>query len=108
MGGLTLAEATAKLEAELAPRFLPDIVVRAGGERISLPVKKLKFAFRADRTAQRAYDAGLAAPANPDGTLPPASATPSVSFRRDPCGRGPRSWAARSTRRRATRAWGST
>ncbi len=84
VGGLTLAEATARLEAGLAPRFLPDVVVRAGGELVSLPVKKLKFAFRADRTAQRAYDAGLAAPPNPDGTLPPASATPSVTFKRDP------------------------
>jgi len=84
VGGLTLAEATARLEAELAPRFLPDVVVRAAGRRASLPVAKLKFAFRAERTAQRAYDAGLAAPANADGTLPPASATPSVTFKRDP------------------------
>jgi lipoprotein-anchoring transpeptidase ErfK/SrfK len=84
VGGLTLAEAAAKLEAELGPRFLPDVVVRAGGQRAALPVKKVRFAFRADRTAQRAYDAGLAAPANPDGTLPPASATPSVTFKRDP------------------------
>jgi lipoprotein-anchoring transpeptidase ErfK/SrfK len=84
VGMLTLAEAELKLTAELGPALAQDVVVRAAGRRFTLPVKKLSLAFRADRTAQRAYNAGTAAPPAPDGTLPPASATPSVFFKRDP------------------------
>ena len=84
VGTLTLAEAEAKLTAELGPLLAQDVVVRAARRRFTLPVKKLGFEFRADRTAQRAYDAGTAAPPAADGTLPPASATPSVAFKRDP------------------------
>ena len=47
-------------------------------------MKKLRFEFRADSTAQRAFNAGTAAPPAADGTLPPASATPSVAYKRDP------------------------
>jgi lipoprotein-anchoring transpeptidase ErfK/SrfK len=84
VGGLTLAEAEAKLTAELGPRLSEDVVARVRGHRFGLRVKKLRFEFRADRTAQRAFNAGTAAPPAADGTLPPASATPSVSFKRDP------------------------
>ena len=84
VGGLTLAEAEAKLTAELGPRLSEDVVARVKSHRFKLPVRKLGFEFRADKTAQRAFNAGTAAPPAADGTLPPASATPSVSFKRDP------------------------
>ncbi|MET0768940.1 MAG: hypothetical protein ABW081_03455, partial [Solirubrobacteraceae bacterium] len=84
VGGLTLAEAEAKLTAELGPKLEQDVIARVKSHRFRLPVKKLRFEFRADRTAQRAFNAGTAAPPAADGTLPPASATPSVSFKRDP------------------------
>jgi len=84
VGGLTLAEAEAKLTAELGPKLEQDVIARVKSHRFELPVKKLRFEFRADRTAQRAFNAGTAAPPAADGTLPPASATPSVSFKRDP------------------------
>ena len=46
--------------------------------------RDIKFAFRADKTALRALYAGQAAPPAPDGTLPPASAVPSVRYKRSP------------------------
>ena len=54
VGGLTLAEAEAKLTAELGPRLSEDVVARVKSHRFKLPVKKLGFEFRADKTAQRA------------------------------------------------------
>jgi lipoprotein-anchoring transpeptidase ErfK/SrfK len=84
VGNLTLAEAEARLTAALGPKLEQDVTVRAKSHRWTLPVRKLRFEFRADRTAQRAFNAGTAAPPAADGTLPPASATPSVSFKRDP------------------------
>ena len=84
VGGLTLAEAETKLALELGPLFARDVTVVAAKRTFTLPMARIGFRLRADSTAQRAYDAGLAAPANPDGTLPPASAEPSVAYRRDP------------------------
>jgi lipoprotein-anchoring transpeptidase ErfK/SrfK len=84
VGNLTVAEATAKLEQTLGPVFAKDVVVNAGGKRIPLKMRAIKFKFRADNTALRALYAGRSAPAAADGTLPPASATPSVSYRRKP------------------------
>ena len=62
----------------------------------------LKFKFRAGKTALRALYAGQAAPPAPDGTLPPASATPSVSYKRKPVWRFVRA-DRRAGRRRAAR-----
>ncbi len=84
VGDLTLADAQAKLEQELGPLLARDVEVVAARKHFTLTMKQLGFTFRADRTAQRAYNAGTAAPAAADGTLPPASATPSVSFKRNP------------------------
>ncbi len=84
VGDLTLAEAQAKLEQELGPLLARDVEVVAARKHFTLSMKALGFTFRADRTAQRAYNAGTAAPPAADGTLPPASATPSVSYKRDP------------------------
>src|SRR5215207_11291172 len=84
VGLLTLGEAEVKLTAELGPKLAQDVVVRAAGRRFTLPMRRLGFVFRADKTAERAYNAGTAAPPAADGTLPPASATPSVAYEHDP------------------------
>jgi lipoprotein-anchoring transpeptidase ErfK/SrfK len=84
VGNLTVAEAQAKLEQTLGPVLAQDVVVVAGGKRFALPMADIKFTFRADNTALRALYAGRAAPPAPDGSLPPASATPSVSYKRKP------------------------
>src|SRR5215207_4480799 len=84
VGLLTLGEAEVKLTAELGPKLAQDVVLRAGGRRFTLPMRRLGFEFRADKTAERAYYAGTAAPPAADGTLPPASATPSVAYKHDP------------------------
>lgn len=84
VGNLTVAEATARLEQTLAPVLESNVVVRAAGRRFALKVSALRFDFRADRTALRALYAGQAAPPAADGTLPPASATPSVAYKRKP------------------------
>jgi lipoprotein-anchoring transpeptidase ErfK/SrfK len=94
VGNLTVAEATARLEQALGPVLAQDVVVNAGGKRIALKMRAIKFKFRADNTALRALYAGRNAPPAPDGTLPPASATPSVSYKRKPVWRFVRSAAA--------------
>jgi lipoprotein-anchoring transpeptidase ErfK/SrfK len=84
VGNLTVAEATVRLEQALAPLLGQDVVVTAAGRRFRLKMAAIKYRFRADRTALRALYAGRAAPPAPDGTLPPASATPSVAYKRKP------------------------
>jgi lipoprotein-anchoring transpeptidase ErfK/SrfK len=94
VGNLTVAEATAKLQQTLGPVLAQDVVVSAAGKRIPLKMSAIKFRFSAGKTALRALYAGQSAPAAPDGTLPPASATPSVSYKRKPVWRFVRSAAA--------------
>jgi lipoprotein-anchoring transpeptidase ErfK/SrfK len=94
VGNLTVPEATARLEQTLGATLASDVVVRAAGKRIPLKMSAIKFKFSAGNTALRALYAGRAAPAAPDGTLPPASATPSVSYKRKPVWRFVRSAAA--------------
>jgi lipoprotein-anchoring transpeptidase ErfK/SrfK len=94
VGNLTVADATAKLEQTLGPILGSNVVVRAGGKKIALKMSALKFKFRAENTALRALYAGRAAPVAPDGSLPPASATPSVSYKRKPVWRFARAAAA--------------
>ena len=84
VGNLTLAEAEALLAQTLGPALAEDIVVVVAGRRFTLATEDLDFAFRADRTAQRAFEAGQAAPPAADGTVPPASAAPVVRFERTP------------------------
>src|SRR4051812_36978509 len=81
VGNLTVAEAQARLEQTLGPVFAQDIAVVAGAKRLVLRPARVKFAFRADKTALRALAAGAAAPPAADGSLPPASAVPLVSYR---------------------------
>ena len=101
VGTLTVAEAQAKLEQTLGPILAQDVAVVAGGKRFALKMADIKFAFQADKTALRALYAGQSAPLAADGSLPPASATPSVSFKRKPVGASRRPRAARSDPRRA-------
>ncbi len=84
VGVLTVAEATAKLEQTLGPVLAEDVVVTAAGRSFALKLGALGYEFRADNTALRALYAGRAAPPAADGTLPPASATPSVAYKRKP------------------------
>jgi lipoprotein-anchoring transpeptidase ErfK/SrfK len=84
VGNLTVPEATARLDQTLGPVLAQDVVVAVAGKRFALKMAGIKFRFRADSTALRALYAGRAAPPAPDGSLPPASATPSVSYKRKP------------------------
>ena len=95
VGTLTVAEAQAKLEQTLGPILAQDVVVVAGGKRFALKMADIKFAFHADKTALRALYAGQSAPPAADGSLPPASATPSVSYKRKPVWRFVRATAKR-------------
>jgi lipoprotein-anchoring transpeptidase ErfK/SrfK len=84
VGNLTVAEAQARLEQTLGPLLAQDVVVTVGRRRFTLKMAQLRLAFRADKTALHALQAGQAAPPAPDGSLPPASAAPVVRFKRAP------------------------
>jgi lipoprotein-anchoring transpeptidase ErfK/SrfK len=84
VGMLTVAEAQAKLEQMLGPALARDVGVTVAGRRFRLRMSELGFSFRAASTALRALYAGQDAPPAPDGTLPPASAEPSVAYKRAP------------------------
>jgi lipoprotein-anchoring transpeptidase ErfK/SrfK len=84
VGNLTLAEAQLRLEQTLGPVLAQDIVVTVARRQFRLEMADIGFVFRADKTAVRAFNAGQAAPPLPDGTLPPASAEPSLRFERKP------------------------
>jgi len=84
VGNLTVAEAKAKLAAELVPTADSGIAVVAGGRRFTLKPSALGYRLRPGKSALRALYAGQQAPAAADGTLPPASATPSVRYSRGP------------------------
>jgi hypothetical protein len=84
VGNLTVAEAQAKLEQTLGPVLAQDVVVTAARRSFTLEMSQIGFRFRADKTALGALYAGQNAPPAPDGSLPPASAEPSVSYERAP------------------------
>jgi lipoprotein-anchoring transpeptidase ErfK/SrfK len=84
VGNLTLAEAQLRLEQTLGPLFAQDIVISAAERSFTLRMADVRFAFRADKTAQRAFAAGQTAPPAPDGSLPPASAVPAVRYKHKP------------------------
>ena len=94
VGELTLAEAQAKLEQTLGPVLAEDVVVTVAGRTFTLKMSQLALRFRADRTAQLALEAGQAAPPAPDGSLPPASAAPVVTYKHAPVWRFAREAAA--------------
>jgi hypothetical protein len=84
VGNLTVAEATARLQATLGPALAEDVTVVAARKRFTLEMARIGLEFRADKTALRALYAGQDNPPAPDGSLPPASATPSVAYERAP------------------------
>jgi lipoprotein-anchoring transpeptidase ErfK/SrfK len=84
VGNLTVAEATARLQETLGPALAEDVTVVAARKRFTLEMARIGFEFRADKTALRALYAGQDNPPAPDGSLPPASATPSVAYERAP------------------------
>jgi lipoprotein-anchoring transpeptidase ErfK/SrfK len=54
LSGLTVAEATAKLDAELAPRLAPDLLIGVAGRPWTLKMADAKLKLDSDRTAKRA------------------------------------------------------
>jgi hypothetical protein len=54
LSGLTVPDATAKLNAELAPRLAPDLLIGVAGKPWTLKMADAKLKFDADRTAKRA------------------------------------------------------
>ena len=65
LSGLTVEQATARLEQRVTPRLQRDVVVRAAGKRFVLAGTALKARFSASATARRAL-AVASAPAGPD------------------------------------------
>jgi lipoprotein-anchoring transpeptidase ErfK/SrfK len=54
LSGLTVPEATAKLDAELAPRLAPDLLIGVAGKPWVLKMADAKLKFDSVRTAKRA------------------------------------------------------
>ena len=54
LSGLTVPDATAKLNAELAPRLAPDLLIGVAGKPWTLKMGDAKLKFDAERTAKRA------------------------------------------------------
>ena len=86
LSNLTIPEATAKLDQLVPPVLTQPILVSVAGHHFTLKPKKAKFAFDAERTAKRAYYAGLNAPPaeapQGGGTAPGVTVPLAVSFRR--------------------------
>jgi lipoprotein-anchoring transpeptidase ErfK/SrfK len=55
VGGLTVPEATARLDQSAGPAFARNISVHVAGRRFRLTMKRAGFKFDAERTAKRAY-----------------------------------------------------
>ena len=70
LGGQTLSQAAATLDAAFAAALAQPIEVRVAGHRFRLDPARIGFGFDSFRTAQRAYDAAIATPPAPDGTYP--------------------------------------
>jgi lipoprotein-anchoring transpeptidase ErfK/SrfK len=54
LSGLTVPDATAKLNAELGPRLAPDLIIGVAGKPWTLKMADAKLTFDAERTAKRA------------------------------------------------------
>ena len=54
LSGLTVPEATAKLDAELAPRLAPDLLIGVAGKPWVLKMADAKLKLDSSRTAKRA------------------------------------------------------
>ena len=78
VGGLTVAEAATRLEARLGPRLRSPLKVRVATRAFRLRPRRVRLRFDAPRTARRAFNAGLRAPAVGD----PPDVPPAVTFSR--------------------------
>jgi lipoprotein-anchoring transpeptidase ErfK/SrfK len=70
IGGLTVTEAAAALDAAFAARLARGVRVRVAGHRSRLRPHRIGFAFEPLRTARRALAVALRTPPEPDGTRP--------------------------------------
>ena len=61
VSNLTLPEATARLQETAGPALRRTVAVRIGGHTMRLTMRSIKLSFDAERTARRAYQAGVAA-----------------------------------------------
>ncbi len=60
VGGLTIPEAGARLDAVLGPRLRSPLTIRIDGRRFRIRPRRLGLRFEAMRTARRAFKAGAA------------------------------------------------
>jgi lipoprotein-anchoring transpeptidase ErfK/SrfK len=65
VGGQTIAQAEQTLTAAFAQPAAADVIVTVAGRTFTLPVSKVKYAYDANRTARRAYNAGVKAAGRP-------------------------------------------
>jgi len=66
VGGLTVPEATLRLQEQVGLRLSRNVVVAVAGKRFRLSMRRARFDFDAERTAKRAYYAGRrSAPGTP-------------------------------------------
>jgi lipoprotein-anchoring transpeptidase ErfK/SrfK len=70
IGGITLSEAAARLDAAFSAQLNERIQIRVAGTRSNLLTQRIKFAFDPLKTARRANIAARATPPQPDGTQP--------------------------------------
>ena len=83
LGGLTRPEASRLVAARLGARLGSPLVVRVGRARATLRMRTLRLKFGPDRTARRAYRAGLnLGPGAPGGGVTGVDVAPFVSYRR--------------------------
>lgn len=80
VGGLTVAQATGRLEVALKPRMRAGITVRVSRQRFRVSPRGLGFRLDAGRTARSAYKAGLAT--DPEGLAEPVDVPVAVRFSR--------------------------
>jgi lipoprotein-anchoring transpeptidase ErfK/SrfK len=78
VGGLTVEEATARLEEQLAPRLTKNISVHVAGRGFSLSAEKMDLKFDAGLTARRALRASQKAPPEQAPTI---NVAPGVEYR---------------------------
>jgi lipoprotein-anchoring transpeptidase ErfK/SrfK len=62
VGGITVPEATARLEQTAGPAFARNVSVHVAGRRFRLTMERAGFKFDAERTAKRAYYNGRTQP----------------------------------------------
>ena len=93
VGGLTVAEATARLEAAFGRRLRAPVIVTVAGRRFRLKPVAVRFRFDAARTARRALKAGTRPAGAPDFGEP-VDVPVAVEFSR----RGVRTFVARVAR----------